>query len=103
LINNMSEIQRLVRMSFHKENVTDFLMVFEESKEKIRNFPGCLGLNLILDINDSTIIYTSSVWRAIEDLENYRNSELFIQTWRKTKIHFKEKAQTSTFNILHRL
>jgi quinol monooxygenase YgiN len=99
----MSEIQRLVRMSFKTDRISDFMEVFEDSKEKIRNFPGCLALNLIVDFEDSSIIYTSSIWRAIEDLENYRNSELFIQTWRKTKIHFKEKAQTSTFNVIYRL
>jgi quinol monooxygenase YgiN len=99
----MSEIQRLVRMSFQTDRISDFMEVFEDSKEKIRNFPGCLALNLIVDFEDSSIIYTSSIWRAIEDLENYRNSELFIQTWRKTKIHFKEKAQTSTFNVIYRL
>ena len=99
----MSEIQRLVRMSFQTDRISDFMEVFEDSKEKIRNFPGCLALNLIVDFEDSSIIYTSSIWRAIEDLENYRNSELFIQTWRKTKLHFKEKAQTSTFNVIYRL
>lgn len=99
----MSEIQRLVRMSFQPDRIPDFMDVFETSKEKIRNFPGCIALNLIVDIEDSSVIYTSSIWRAVEDLENYRNSELFIQTWRKTKIHFKEKAQTSTFNVIHRL
>jgi quinol monooxygenase YgiN len=99
----MSEIQRLVRMSFQTDRISDFMEVFEDSKEKIRNFPGCLALNLIVDFEDSSIIYTSSIWRAFEDLENYRNSELFIQTWRKTKIHFKEKAQTSTFNVIYRL
>jgi len=99
----MSEIQRLVRMSFKTDHISDFMEVFEDSKEKIRNFPGCLALNLIVDVEDPSIIYTSSIWRAIEDLENYRNSELFIQTWRKTKIHFKEKAQTSTFNVIYRL
>ena len=99
----MSEIQRLVRMSFQTDRISDFMEVFEDSKEKIRNFPGCLALNLIVDFEDSSIIYTSSIWRAIEDLENYRNSELFIQTWRKTKIHFKEKAHTSTFNVIYRL
>ncbi len=99
----MSEIQRLVRMSFQPDRIPDFMEVFEASKENIRNFPGCIALNLIVDIEDSSVIYTSSIWRAVEDLENYRNSELFIQTWRKTKIHFKEKAQTSTFNVIHRL
>ena len=99
----MSEIQRLVRMSFQTDRISDFMEVFEDSKEKIRNFPGCLALNLIVDFEDSSIIYTSSIWRAFEDLENYRNSELFIQTWRKTKIHFKEKAHTNTFNVIYRL
>lgn len=99
----MNEIQRLVRMSFIPDRIPDFMGVFEASKEKIRNFPGCLALNLIVDSQDPSVMYTSSIWRAIEDLENYRNSELFIETWRKTKIHFKEKAQASTFNVIYRL
>jgi autoinducer 2-degrading protein len=99
----MSEIQRLVRMSFKSEEISQFLLVFEESKDKIRNFPGCLALNLIEDCFDKSIIYTSSIWRSLDDLENYRNSELFIDTWRKTKIHFKEKAQVQSFNVIYRL
>jgi quinol monooxygenase YgiN len=82
-------------MHFRENEVENFLKVFNDSKDKIRNFEGCLQLKL-LKHKDSAILFTYSQWENEFALENYRNSELFISTWKKTKILFEKKAEAWT-------
>ncbi len=82
---------RIVRMTFQEDKVEDFLKVFDESKEKIRHFPGCHHLELLKDYSQENIFSTYSYWEDDEALNNYRYSELFKGVWSETKILFKEK------------
>jgi heme-degrading monooxygenase HmoA len=84
-------INRIVRLSFEQELVSEFLVVFENSKNQIANFPGCQGLTLLQDANYSNVYYTYSLWQNESDLENYRHSELFETTWAATKKLFNAK------------
>ena len=45
------KLHRYVKMTFRPEEVDTFLSVFEESKQKIRAFPGCLSLQLIRNMH----------------------------------------------------
>ena len=76
---------RVVRMVFQEEKVTDFLAVFNDSKEKIRGFEGCKHMELLQDHNLPHIFMTYSYWESEEHLNNYRKSELFGQVWPATK------------------
>jgi heme-degrading monooxygenase HmoA len=80
-------------MTFKKEDVDSFLEVFENSKQFIRATQGCTHLELWRDINTSNIFFTHSHWLTEQDLENYRNSELFKQVWKKTKPKFEIAAE----------
>lgn len=86
-------IVRIVKMHFRKENISQFKEVFEASKQKIRNFPGVLHLELLEDSTESGILFTYSYWESEEALEKYRRSELFLNTWSKTKPLFESPAQ----------
>lgn len=86
-------IIRIVKMTFEPEKVADFLKVFEASKQYIRNMEGCTHLELLNDIKSPTIFFTYSHWQTENDLNNYRNSELFESVWSKTKILFAAKAE----------
>ncbi|MGO3184474.1 MAG: putative quinol monooxygenase [Aequorivita sp.] len=94
---------RIVKMEFKEENVLTFLDNFEVVKEKIRNFPGCTFLELYQDKNDGAIFFTYSRWNDEADLENYRNSELFIGVWRETKPLFRERAGAWSVDTLFSL
>ena len=94
------QIHRWVRMTFHAQHLGDFLQVFEDSKTKIRNMPGCLSLQLIQDPKEPSVICTSSIWESEEDLNHYRHSDLFKDTWSKTKPLFKDKAKAKTYTLL---
>lgn len=92
----MTQITRLVQMTFKHEAIQDFLQVFQDSKNLIRAFPGNLHVELLQDVQKPNIFFTYSIWQNQEALENYRQSELFKQTWAKTKILFLEKAKANS-------
>ena len=84
---------RIVKMSFHSKFITDFLVMFDEKKVLIRSTDGCKLLELYQDKNNPEIFFTYSYWESERDLENYRNSELFKETWAQTKTYFNDKPQ----------
>ncbi|WP_288955586.1 antibiotic biosynthesis monooxygenase family protein [uncultured Polaribacter sp.] len=84
---------RIVKMSFHQKYIADFLTMFEEKKSLIRASKGCELLELYQDKNNPDIFFTYSYWNAEEDLENYRNSDLFKTTWKQTKTYFNDAPQ----------
>ena len=86
-------IIRIVRMTFDPSQTENFLKVFNENKNSIRNFPGCVHLELHRDADQENIYATYSYWEKAEDLENYRHSELFKAVWSKTKELFAGKPQ----------
>ena len=91
---------RIVDMKFKEECRNDFLEVFNSSKAAIAAFEGCTHLELLNDKFDQNRFLTYSHWESEEHLELYRNSELFKNTWQKTKILFEIKAIASSFERL---
>lgn len=84
---------RIVKMSFHEEKIPVFLEHFHTVKDQIRSYPGNNFLELYQDKNNPEIIFTYSVWNHDDDLENYRNSDLFKEVWAFTKALFNDKPQ----------
>ena len=84
---------RIVKMSFSEENIPEFLANFETKKEHIRNFDGCLFLELYRDKHNTNIFFTYSYWNTEADLERYRHSDLFKGVWAQTKPLFNAKPE----------
>lgn len=84
---------RIVKMSFAEENIIPFLDNFETVKQKIRNFEGCQFLELYRDKHNTNIFFTYSYWNTEDDLNNYRDSDLFQSVWTKTKQMFNAKPE----------
>ena len=84
---------RIVKMSFHKENIPAFMENFELMKNHIRNAPGNRFLELYQDKKNPCILFTYSYWETESDLENYRNSALFDEVWTFTKKLFNDKPE----------
>lgn len=82
---------RIVKMSFQPEKIEIFLNNFERKKTFIRKSPGCRLLELYRDKTNPDVFFTYSYWDKEEDLENYRNSELFKSIWAETKVFFNDK------------
>lgn len=86
-------IIRIVKLTFQEGGAEKFLELFEERKEEIRNFEGCLHLEVWREDKKPHVIFTYSHWESVEALDNYRYSEFFRDTWSRTKPLFQEKAE----------
>ena len=94
-------ITRIVRMEFRPEHVDDFLAHFDTIKSLIRNFPGVQQLELHRDASQTNVLYTYSKWDGESDLEAYRESELFSDTWTQVKSWFRGTPQA--FSLLEEM
>lgn len=86
-------LTRIVKLTFAPAYINDFLDHFETVKHKINDFPGCHGMQLMIDKKENGVVFTYSVWESEEALNNYRYSELFQGIWPKTKSWFSDKPQ----------
>jgi heme-degrading monooxygenase HmoA len=93
-------LKRMVKMTFQKERIADFLAIFEESKNLIRNFPGCQHLELLYLEGQPEVMFTFSIWDGPEALEAYRQSDLFRNTWSKTKVLFAGKPEAWSMGVV---
>jgi len=84
---------RIVKMGFEASKIETFLQNFNNNKEKIRNSKGCRLLELYRDKKEPTLFFTYSYWETEQDLENYKNSDLFKVVWAKTKVLFNQKPE----------
>ena len=89
---------RIVRMSFKPEYSENFEALFNERKELIRQVDGCTYLELWQDEHQPNVYFTYSVWSHPNDLEQYRISPLFIDTWTTVKQWFNESPQAFSAN-----
>ncbi len=83
---------RIVRMTFQEDKLPEFHAIFDRSKHHIRAFPGNRHLELLSDPANPIVRMTYSLWDSADDLEAYRQSELFRTTWAATKALFAERT-----------
>lgn len=93
-------IKRIVKLTFKESEVEVFLKIFKNKKKKIRNFSGCMHLELWRDANQPNIFFTYSYWESEIELNAYRHSELFRETWKNTKILFSDKPEAWSVEVI---
>ncbi len=84
---------RIVKMQFKEDKVTAFINHFNQVRDRVRNQPGCLSLQLLQDQHKPEVFFTYSTWEKVQDLENYRKSDFFGQVWQETKQLFDGKPE----------
>jgi quinol monooxygenase YgiN len=89
-------IIRLVSLKCKPEDVDVFRLLLRESSPRVRQFPGCLSLQIANDIADPTSFFTVSTWRDVDALGAYRTSPLFAEIWPRAKLFLREPAWAST-------
>jgi quinol monooxygenase YgiN len=90
------QITRIVKMTFRKDCVSDFLTLFQTHRDRIAATPGCLSLELLQDTTCENIFFTRSLWEDPAYLEAYRQSPLFGVVWPQTKSWFEKAAEAWT-------
>jgi quinol monooxygenase YgiN len=83
-------------MNFKSEHIETFKALFEERKNTIKSFKGCTYLDLLQDCDNPCIFFTYSHWESTKDLDHYRFSDFFKETWVLTKALFSEKAKAQS-------
>jgi heme-degrading monooxygenase HmoA len=86
-------ITRIVKMTFHPEFTDAFVDLFRSAKPLIEAFDGCSGVELMRDTEQFNIYFTFSSWVSNDALANYRQSELFNNTWGKAKELFSDRPE----------
>lgn len=94
---------RIVRMTFDPAVVEVFLQLFDEVAPQIRAFPGCQHLELWQDQRFANVLTTYSQWSERGDLEAYRQSALFQETWAKTKPLFAASPVAVSQDVVRRV
>ncbi len=85
-------IYRIVTLHIKPEEAPFFEDFFRRQKAHIEGFAGCKRAQLLRDTAKPSIYYTLSEWEREEDLNAYRASPFFRETWRITKSLFEDHA-----------
>ena len=97
-------IKRIVRMNIQPGREVAFREIFDTVKQAIRDQPGCLGLELLsLEEEGRPSIWTVSLWDSEHDLQRYRQSALFSDTWSRVKPLFSDRSQAWSLTPLEQL
>jgi len=96
-------ITRLVKLTLNPLKTSKFISLFEASQEKIKSYAGCRLLKFYKDVNNPFIYFTYSEWDSEADLENYRNSEVFLSIWKEAKTCFSAPAEAWSISEFNRL
>ncbi|HEX5170870.1 MAG TPA: antibiotic biosynthesis monooxygenase family protein [Cyclobacteriaceae bacterium] len=86
-------IVRIVRMTIVPGMADEFVEIFTRTKDAIRNVEGCSHLELLRDADHENVFTTLSHWHSVNDLDNYRNSDLFKNVWVRVKPLFARTAE----------
>ena len=89
-------IKRIVKMTFRKDKTTEFLRIYKERQSMISGFEGCNGVELLRCKDPDNVFFTYSLWEEEQDLERYRQSDLFKSTWALVKPLFDDRAEAWT-------
>ena len=89
---------RVVKMTFSNEAIPAFLQLFDERKQQISDFDGCMHVELWQDRLNPHIFFTYSHWINAAALEQYRKSTFFADTWQLTKALFSSRAEAWSVN-----
>jgi quinol monooxygenase YgiN len=82
-------IVRIVKMTFMESRVDDFSTFVTSISPVIKSFKGCHYLEVLQDIHHKNIFFSYSHWESEIDLDNYRSSDFFKDTWSKVTQWFK--------------
>lgn len=93
-------IKRIVKLTFRETETENFLKIFKSKKKKIRASEGCLHLELWQDVTTPNIFFTYSFWNSEDDLNAYRHSDLFRNTWKETKKLFSDKPEAWSVEMI---
>lgn len=80
-------------MTFQSDCTEKFIHAFQLRKQAIASFEGCNGVSLLRDTQNPDVFFTYSRWDTAQDLEHYRKSVFFENTWSEVKVWFSARPE----------
>lgn len=77
-----------------------FAKIYANRNPFTKKVKGCLEVKVMKDADHDDVIYTVSLWEAKEDLEAYRNSNYFAETWPMVKKQLAKRAEAFSLEEL---
>lgn len=93
-------IHRIVKMTFEIDRCDEFQHFFTQIKSQIEGQPGCEGVKLLKDHEESGVFFTFSVWKDQTSIDAYRQTELFGKVWPTVKKWFADKPQAWSTELI---
>lgn len=91
---------RIVYLYFEEEYSTTFNQVFLKYKPILLQQVGCQNVQLYQVEGQSQDFVTISQWRNKDDLERYRQSDVFRKMWSNLKPHFYQKPNAHSLIVV---
>lgn len=95
-------MKRIVKMKFREDGVETFIALFEKVKFRISGLNDCHSLELVQAFDGQTF-FTISIWENEAALNEYRNSEMFKETWTVVKTLLETKAEAWSTQSLFKI
>ena len=87
-------IKRIVRLTVKDAASKEAFQEIYRSRNPFKNgVIGCLEVKVMQDVNDDDVFYTVSLWGSNDDLEAYRKSDYFAETWPLVKAQLSKPAE----------
>jgi quinol monooxygenase YgiN len=93
-------ITRIVKLTLQPDKSTAFLDIFNDSRPIILNSKGCSYVQVLRDTKQPNVFFTYSCWDSEDNLNAYRDSELFKNIWERAKTLFADKAEAWSLNAV---
>lgn len=94
-------IIRKVDLEIDPSKLDEFEEIFTSRNPSLNKVKGCHRVELIKHPELEFAYSTLSMWDSEDDLNNYRKSEYFGETWMKLKPLFTAKAKATTYDLIH--
>jgi len=87
-------IKRIVRLTVRDEaSMEAFRNIYAERNPFKNGVQGCMSVKIMKDVTEENIYYIVSHWDRPEDLEAYRQSDYFKETWPMVKAQLATRAE----------
>lgn len=94
-------IIRKVDLEIDPRKIEEFEKIFTSRNPALNKVQGCHRVELIKHPEIEFGYSTLSMWDSEDDLNSYRNSVYFCETWKMLKPLFTTKAVAVTYELIH--
>jgi len=94
-------IKRIVKLTVKNASAkSEFEKIYQVRNPFKNGVKGCTSVKVMQDVNHKDVFYTVSLWDSNDDLEAYRQSDYFAETWPMVKAQLSKRAEAFSMTEL---